>query len=169
MGTYVDSLLTELRAHAREIPLELETVYLGGGTPSLLSRQHMEKLLKGISAITGGNSIREWTLEANPATFGAEKARVMRDGGVTRVSLGVQSLDPATLKLLGRDHDAASARESFETLKSCNFPVINVDLMFSVPGQSAPTWRENAGGCHFMGSGPRLGLQSYIRGGHTLF
>ncbi len=141
MGEFVDAILQELKQRSAEIPLALETVYLGGGTPSLLSRAHLAGLLEGIADAGGRREIAEWTLEANPSTFGKDKAQAMREGGVTRVSLGVQSLDPGILRVLGRDHDPAAARESFEILRAAGFPVVNVDLMFSVPAQSQDSWR----------------------------
>jgi oxygen-independent coproporphyrinogen-3 oxidase len=81
-------------------------------------------------------------MEANPRTVTASKAMLMRELGVTRVSLGIQAWDDATLKTLGRDHAPAEAEETWQALKEAKFPSLNLDLMFSIPGQSLETWRE---------------------------
>jgi oxygen-independent coproporphyrinogen-3 oxidase len=88
------------------------------------------------------SDLDEYTMEANPRTITASKAALMREQGVTRVSLGIQAWDEATLKTLGRDHSPAEAQETWQVLKAVDFPSLNLDLMFSIPGQSLETWRE---------------------------
>lgn len=83
----------------------------------------------------------EWTLEANPATFELAKAKAMRSLGITRISLGVQSFQPSTLKTLGRDHSAEDSVEAYRTLRSAGFENVSIDLMFSIPGQNADLWQ----------------------------
>ncbi len=134
-------MLTELRQRARELPLALETLFFGGGTPTLLSRSHLDRLLGGIADITDLSSVTEWTLEANPATFDLAKASLMKARGVTRVSLGVQSWQPATLATLGRDHSPEEAEAAYRLLRDAGFADVGVDLMFSVPGQTVADWR----------------------------
>ena len=82
----------------------------------------------------------EVTLEANPATFDLAKARLLRELGVTRVSLGIQSFSPQVLETLGREHTAAQATEAVAILREAGIPQVNIDLMFSIPGQSAADW-----------------------------
>ncbi|MES2705797.1 MAG: radical SAM family heme chaperone HemW [Verrucomicrobiota bacterium] len=144
LGTYADALLAEARLLKKSggVPLALETVYFGGGTPTLLSRQVLEKMLPALADELDFSRVREWTMEVNPRTITPEKAAVMRAAGVTRVSLGVQAWDPPTLGVLGRDHSPAEAEEAFSILRGAEFPVVNVDLMFSVPGQSPAVWRQ---------------------------
>ncbi|MEO8614749.1 MAG: coproporphyrinogen-III oxidase family protein, partial [Luteolibacter sp.] len=88
------------------------------------------------------SKLDEVTLEANPATFDAAKARIFRDLGVTRVSLGIQSFTPHVLEILGREHTVAQASESIGILREAGIPSINIDLMFSIPGQSKSDWEE---------------------------
>ncbi|MEM0895303.1 MAG: radical SAM family heme chaperone HemW [Verrucomicrobiota bacterium] len=149
MRRFVDAILAEWRMRRESMEVDCETIYFGGGTPSLFSTPVMERLLAGLRKETGLDRTVEWTMEANPSTFGKEKMQVVRDGGVTRMSLGVQSLDAKILSLLGRDHDAMGARESFDLLRELEFPVVSVDLMFSVPGQSMDSWRETLEGVAF--------------------
>lgn len=119
----------------------VDTVFFGGGTPTLLSPAHLERLLTGLNDIADLTKVREWTFEANPATFDLKKATLLRELGVTRVSLGVQSWQSATLATLGRDHTPAEAEVAFDTLREAGFSSIGIDLMFSVPGQTPADWR----------------------------
>jgi oxygen-independent coproporphyrinogen-3 oxidase len=137
---FLDALLAELDRQAALRPIRPRTIYLGGGTPTALLADQLEYLLEGIRSRLPLDSLVEWTIEANPATVRPEKARLLRDAGITRVSLGVQSWNDMTLKTLGRVHTGAQARKTFETLRSEGPPAINTDLMFSIPGQTAEQW-----------------------------
>jgi oxygen-independent coproporphyrinogen-3 oxidase len=138
LGRFVEAVLAELAHRSAIFPLELDTIFLGGGTPTLLSRTHLDRLLTGLGEIAP--SVTEWNVEANPATFGPEKAALLRERGVTRVSLGVQSFDAPTLETLGRDHSPDEAAESFGVLRTAGIPSVNIDLMFAIPGQSLASW-----------------------------
>ena len=143
LASYGEALLAEARHwKAGAVPLALETVYFGGGTPTLLSAAALEALLGPLGEVLDFSGVSEWTMEVNPRTITEEKAAVMRRAGVSRVSLGVQAWDRATLATLGRDHAPEEAAEAFALLRAAGFPVVNVDLMFSVPGQSLAAWRE---------------------------
>lgn len=145
---FVNALLAELdrrctlvEATVEEpVPLRPQTIYFGGGTPTLLSTGHLDRLLSGFAERLDLSQVREWTVEANPATFDLEKARIMRRAGVTRVSLGVQSWSTPTLKTLGRDHTPAEAEAAYGILREAEIDAVNVDLMFSVPGESLDSW-----------------------------
>ncbi|CAN5322433.1 radical SAM family heme chaperone HemW [soil metagenome] len=141
----VASILAELRQRqdGLGVPVRPRTIYLGGGTPSLLAPTHLSTLLGGLRSRLDLADLTEWTLEANPATFDAAKAQLMADEGITRVSLGVQSFDPAVLATLGRDHSPAAAARSFGLLREAGIPSVNVDLMFSIPGQSLECWERS--------------------------
>ena len=139
-GAFIRALLTELEERSGECDLRPETIYLGGGTPTALSSQHLGKLLEGITDTLETGNLAEWDIEANPATFNQDKAQLMRNSGITRVSLGIQSWTPSTLSTLGRDHSPEDARAAFETLRACEFPSLNIDMMFSIPGQSPQSW-----------------------------
>jgi oxygen-independent coproporphyrinogen-3 oxidase len=140
---FVDALLAELD-HLTRSPFDLTirptTIYFGGGTPSLLSTTLQRRLLDGFAERLDFTDLREWTVEANPATFDIEKIRTLLAGGVTRISLGVQSWSPETLATLGRDHSPAEAEAAFHILRDAEVPAVNVDLMFSIPGESEESW-----------------------------
>lgn len=118
------------------------TLYLGGGTPSMLSPKMLQRLFDGLHRLLDFSALEEVTLEANPATFALPKARLFLDLGITRVSLGVQSLTSHVLTTLGREHDPAQAKSAVRTLRRAGIPSINIDLMFSIPGQSLEDWQQ---------------------------
>src|SRR5436853_519583 len=88
-------------------------------------------------------AVREWSIEANPGSVSVKKAVTLRESGINRISLGVQTWDNQLLKLLGREHDAAQAEESFHIFRSAEFSNISVDLMFALPGQTERQWRDS--------------------------
>src|SRR5207244_1131308 len=92
-------------------------------------------LLRGLHEKLDLSQLVEWTMEANPGSVSARKASLLKKFGVTRISLGVQSWDDELLKLLGREHNAQQAEESFRILRAAGFTNINIDLMFGLPGQ----------------------------------
>jgi oxygen-independent coproporphyrinogen-3 oxidase len=138
MTAFVDALLREMAKQ----PLQPQTIFFGGGTPTMLSDTHLERLLRGLRERVDLAAVKEFTMEANPRNVTPSKAALMRELGVTRVSLGIQAWDDATLKLLGRDHVRADAEETWQVLRAAGFPSLNLDLMFSIPGQSLETWRQ---------------------------
>lgn len=138
---FLDAMLQEADRHAAD--LRPVTVFFGGGTPTALSTSQLEYLIGGLRERIDFSAVREFTMEMNPATVSLEKARRMRDLGVNRVSMGVQSWDPELLKTLGRVHTADQAQRSYEILREAGFENVNLDLMFGVPGQSREQWRES--------------------------
>ena len=114
----------------------LNTVYLGGGTPSFLSALQLERLTKIVRDHFQVSPTAEWTIETNPDGIDAQKCRTLKILGFTRVSLGVQSFNDAYLKFLGRTHDRLKSREAFSILRQEGFDNINVDLMYGFPKQS---------------------------------
>ena len=116
------------------------TVYFGGGTPTLPGRAVLAEFLDAFRGVIDLSGVEEWTVEANPRTFDAAKIRLLLDHGVTRISLGVQAWDAATLTTLGRDHSPDEARAAYDILRAAEVPSVNLDLMFSIPGQSLETW-----------------------------
>jgi oxygen-independent coproporphyrinogen III oxidase len=137
ISTFINALANEARSR---ITKPVRTVYLGGGTPSMLSPRHLEKLFSALHETIDFEKLDEVTLEANPATFDLQKARLFRELGVTRVSLGIQSFTPHVLQTLGREHTAEHASESVALLREAGMPQVNIDLMFSIPGQSEADW-----------------------------
>jgi oxygen-independent coproporphyrinogen-3 oxidase len=138
---FLDALLREVEVAAQRWPLQPHTIYFGGGTPSALTEAQLEYLLTGLRERLDLTELREWEMEANPATIRASKARLLRALGITRLSLGVQSWDDAMLKTLGRIHNARQAEETFEVLRAAGFTNLNIDLMFAVPGQTLAQWQ----------------------------
>ncbi|HSI13174.1 MAG TPA: coproporphyrinogen-III oxidase family protein [Chthoniobacter sp.] len=138
---FLDALLREVEAARATYDLQPETIYFGGGTPSALTCEQLEYLLGGLRERLDLRALREWTFEVNPATVRADKARVLRSAGVSRISLGVQSWDDGLLKTLGRIHDAEQATQTFDVLRKAGFANINIDLMFAVPGQTLAQWQ----------------------------
>jgi oxygen-independent coproporphyrinogen-3 oxidase len=139
---FLDAVLLELDSRIARLPLQPETIFFGGGTPSALSTKQLEYLLGGIRDRVDCSEVAEWTLEMNPATVSLEKATVLRGLGVNRISMGVQSWDPALLRTLGRVHTAEQAERSYAILREAGFENVNLDLMFGVPGQGREQWME---------------------------
>lgn len=106
----------------------------------MLSPKHLTRLFGSFHELLDFSTLDEVTLEANPATFDAAKARLFHDLGITRVSLGIQSFAPHVLEILGREHSVAQAVESLPILRHAGIRSINIDLMFSIPGQSTDDW-----------------------------
>ena len=140
-GEFIDALLVEARLRLAGLPEKPRTLYLGGGTPSMLSPTHLRKLFGGLGELLDFPALDEVTLEANPATFDTAKARLFRELGVSRVSLGIQSFSPHVLATLGREHSAEEAASSVGILREAGMPAVNIDLMFAIPGQSEDDWR----------------------------
>ncbi len=141
---FINALLAEARHHAPKIAdRPLRTIYLGGGTPSLLSEKHLTHLFEGLREVFSFSQVEEIDLEANPSTFHLAKAQLFHELGITRVSLGVQSFQKRELTALGRDHSSKEAAESFHLLREAGIPSCNLDLMFSVPLQTEETWADN--------------------------
>ncbi len=134
---YVEALVREIGLVAPRC--RPETVFFGGGTPSLLGIQHWETLLATLRqhALLGA---AEFTVECNPATVSSDKARLLRSAGVNRVSMGVQSLDEGLLERLGRVHSRSQVFKSIDILRDAGFDNLSIDLMFAIPGQTMALW-----------------------------
>jgi oxygen-independent coproporphyrinogen III oxidase len=138
---FCEALLRELELHESRSLLRPSTIYLGGGTPTALNIAQLELLLLGFHERLELSQLVEWTIEANPGSVAARKAALLKKFGINRISLGVQSWDEELLKLLGREHNAQQAKESFLILRDAGFTNINVDLMFGLPSHTVDQWR----------------------------
>jgi oxygen-independent coproporphyrinogen III oxidase len=118
------------------------TVFWGGGTPGLLAPRDLARLARIVRDRCGG-APREWTVELAPASVTSDRLAALRDAGVTRVSLGVQSFQPALLDALGRAHTREQVDRAYERIRATNFPSVNLDLMFALPGQTAAEWADD--------------------------
>jgi len=140
METFVADIARDLKTNA-DI-LRPTTIFIGGGTPSILPLPLWERLLEAIGRARCPSAPLEWTIECNPATVDGAKAALWRRAGVNRISLGIQSFDDAMLAGLGRIHNAAQAVETWRVLRDAGFDNLNLDLMFGLPGQTMSQWRD---------------------------
>ncbi len=139
---YMDALVAEVR-HLGEClgRLSLDTVFIGGGTPSLVEPELLAGLMATVSATFSLAAGAEVTMEANPSSITAARARVWRAAGVNRISIGVQSLEADALRFLGRVHDADRAVAAVAEVREAGFTSINCDLIYAVPGLGDVRWR----------------------------
>ncbi len=121
----------------------IDTIYLGGGTPSLLSPEQFERILDAVNDIFAVSAGAEVTMEMNPATVTPETLAAYRAAGVNRASFGVQTFNDRDLKLLARGHDANDARRTYKMLRDAGFANISFDLIAGLPGQTIDDWRQN--------------------------
>ncbi|TWT09082.1 radical SAM family heme chaperone HemW [Planomicrobium sp. CPCC 101079] len=144
VDAYIDSLGKELALWKQEGALDkpLETIFLGGGTPTSLTPQQLEKLLGYIHQYVPMADNLEWTSEANPDELTKEKMQVLFDGGVNRLSMGVQSFDEDLLKRLGRTHSNGDVARAVEEARQVGFTNLSFDLMYGLPGQSMAQWED---------------------------
>ena len=134
---FVGALVRELELIAPRC--RPDTVFFGGGTPSILTLKQWETILTAMERLNLLGAA-EWTVECNPATVSADKAALLRRFGVNRISMGVQSLDPALLERLGRIHSRDQVFRSYDILRNAGFDSLNIDLMFAIPGQTLELW-----------------------------
>ena len=149
VNRYVAALQRELELVAHD--LKPQTIFFGGGTPSMLNLRQWEQILGTMDRL-GLIGAAEWTVECNPATVSADKAKLLRDSGVNRISMGVQSLDEKLLDRLGRIHSREQVFKSFDILRGAGFENLNVDLMFAIPGQTMSIWRSTLDEATALGS-----------------
>lgn len=140
-GQYMRALRQEIGMRADEIDGPLEGVYVGGGTPTVLTADELERLFQTIDGVGGISDGTEVTVEANPGTVDAEKFTALVPLGVNRLSIGVQSFDDSVLMALGRAHSADEARAAYIAAENAGYDNISLDLIFGVPGQTLESWR----------------------------
>ena len=137
---YIDLLCREIRLRAPEVSGPVDTIFIGGGTPSLMTPSQACRVMEAIFRSYSVMDDAEISMEVNPGTADAEKLRAYRFAGINRLSIGVQSFDDAELRLLGRIHTAGQARQIFQMARAAGFSNINLDLMSALPGQNIETW-----------------------------
>ncbi len=137
---YLAALLVEIAAAE---PAAADTVYFGGGTPSLLAREGLARVLQALRERFGVDPDTEVTLEANPRDLDRAGHGMLRETGVTRLSLGVQSFDDAVLREMGRLHDSDDSRRAVAWARAAGFASVSVDLILGWPGETAERWRHN--------------------------
>ncbi|HEX8026476.1 MAG TPA: coproporphyrinogen-III oxidase family protein, partial [Candidatus Limnocylindrales bacterium] len=147
VAAFVDALETELRLRADALDARwglsrpaLQSLYLGGGTPSLLPPERVAALIAAVRARYGLASDAEVTIEVNPGPDERGDARALREAGVTRLSIGAQSLDPGELRRLGRRHAPRDVADSIRAARESGIESVSLDLLYDVPGQTPASW-----------------------------
>ena len=141
---YTEAVVREVEWYSQKYDRpRIETIYFGGGTPSYLPEEQLEKVLKKICLSFSPADDVEITLEANPNNLSPEKANRYRSMGINRLSIGVQSFHDHELKFLTRNHNAARAMRSLEDARDAGFKNINLDLIFGLPNQTLDDWKYN--------------------------
>ena len=141
---YVHALCQELDMRKNYLEGEdIETIYLGGGTPSQLSQKELEEIFSTLYNIYKVKDNAEITLEANPDDLTPEYVHMLRTLPINRISMGIQTFQEETLKLLHRRHTARQAIEAFQRCREADFQNISIDLMYGLPGETLDTWKEN--------------------------
>ena len=141
---YVDALVREIGAHRKSTPkpVTIKTIFIGGGTPSVLPPILLEKIFVTLKESFIIENDAEFTMESNPGTLSKEKLEVMKKYGVNRISMGAQAYQDNLLKKIGRGHTRDDIIESYLLCRSMGFDNINLDLMFALPSQSLGQWEE---------------------------
>ena len=137
---YLDCAEKEMRS--LNLPRRADTVFYGGGTPGLLPPKDLERLTRATLEAAGGRP-DEWTVELTPASARPDRLKVLRDAGVNRISIGVESFDEAILGALGRIHTVKQVYAAIDAVRGAGFDNLNLDLMFALPGQSLDEWESD--------------------------
>ncbi|KRN54190.1 coproporphyrinogen III oxidase [Carnobacterium divergens] len=134
---YVEMLLREMQLTMAQTPDEkIETIYVGGGTPTTLNEKQLDRLLTGMKEILPFQMGNEFTFEANPGDLSVDKLKVLHDHGVNRLSMGVQSFNDDLLKKIGRIHKVKDVYQSIANARQVGFENISIDLIYRLPGQT---------------------------------
>jgi oxygen-independent coproporphyrinogen-3 oxidase len=146
--TYIESVKKEILRWGQTIQnsniekgnIELKSIFIGGGTPSLLNDKQLGEVLETLNYVFSIPSTSEITIEANPESIEEEKFRNFKTAGINRVSIGGQSTNDSELQMLGRLHNSKRLTEAYEEIKASGIESINIDFMYNLPGQSLSTW-----------------------------
>lgn len=141
---YIDALLVEAAQRKNELNSEtITTVYLGGGTPSLLSITQLSKLVNGLKKVFDFSDVEEFTIEVNPDDVTADYIQQAKSLGINRVSMGVQSFSDEDLRFINRRHTAKQATDAIHIIKEAGINNISIDLIYGIPGQNIKIWKNN--------------------------
>ncbi|MDR0822341.1 MAG: radical SAM family heme chaperone HemW [Endomicrobium sp.] len=139
---YISALLKQAKQFNGE---KIDTIYIGGGTPSVLSCGQIEKLIGSLHKIFDLSDLKEFSFELNPESADAVKLKLLKDLGVNRLSIGLQSCDDSDLKFLGRVHDFKKFAEVFENIGIVGFDNVNIDLIYGLPAHNIQDWQKTLG------------------------
>lgn len=138
---YLQRLKNEIMIRGEEYQdYNIETLFIGGGTPSLMTGQQLTELLDTVRRAFHVSTSGEWTMECNPGTTDAETLKIYRAAGINRLSFGLQSMNDEELKYLGRIHTAKQFVDNYQVARKAGFENINIDLMSALPGQTTDSW-----------------------------
>lgn len=141
---YINALLVEAVLRKNELNSEtLTTVYLGGGTPSLLSITQLSKIVNGLKKVFDFSAVEEFTIEVNPDDVTADYIQQAKSLGINRVSMGVQSFSDEDLRFINRRHTAKQATDAIHIIKKAGIDNISIDLIYGIPGQNIEKWKNN--------------------------
>ena len=140
---YVAAVLREATLRRGELKGEVHTLYVGGGTPSLLNKEQFSALIKGLSSIFDLSALQEFTIEVNPDDVTAELISIYKAAGVNRVSMGVQSFDDLDLRFINRRHTAQQALDAVKVMRQSGIQNTSIDLIYGIPGQTLDIWWRN--------------------------
>jgi oxygen-independent coproporphyrinogen-3 oxidase len=140
---FVDRMIGEIAALAPLVASPISTLFVGGGTPTLLRPDLWQRLLPELHSRFNLTRLTEFTVEANPETLTPELLAILTAGGVNRISIGCQSFNPIHLKTLERWHDPASVTRAVGLARSAGLTNLNLDLIFAIPGQTLPQWLDD--------------------------
>jgi putative oxygen-independent coproporphyrinogen III oxidase len=139
---YLDALIAEIGSSQPDATGAADTIFFGGGTPSRMSTSQAARVLTAIRRRFDVSEDAEITLEGNPESLSAEALEGFRSAGITRISVGVQSLDDAVLRRVGRAHDAATASRAVADAREAGFPEVSMDLIAGLPGEDLSRWQD---------------------------
>ena len=132
---YIKNLIKEIKLYQERLNIEIDTIYIGGGTPSYIDAKYIEEIVNEIKKFKI-EKIKEFTIECNPNSISKEKLAIYKDIGINRISLGVQSFDDEVLKEIGRNHTADIALKDIDMIRDAGFDNLSFDLMLNLPRQT---------------------------------
>lgn len=139
---YIEALIAEIE-NIKGCGYEADTIYIGGGTPSLFDADSIIRIIDAVSKAVSVSNGAEISIEANPKTITPEKLSAYRSAGINRLSMGAQSTDDGLLEILGRVHNSSDIKVNYEQARKAGFDNINIDLMFAIPGQTRKLWMDS--------------------------
>lgn len=143
MESYVDALIAEMSLRKDELNEDINTIYIGGGTPSQLPAESIARIIESAKATFKTGKNMEITMEANPDDITPDFAGAVKTAGVNRISIGIQTFDDERLRFIRRRHDASTAIKAVETVKSAGIHNISIDLMYGFPSETLESWKED--------------------------
>lgn len=134
IDNYINNLLREIELYQEKLCVEIDSIYIGGGTPSYIDGKYIESIVSSLHKFNL-DKLKEFTIECNPNSIDKNKLLLYKDLGINRISLGVQSFDNKVLKSIGRDHTADIAFKDIKLIRNAGFDNLSFDLMLNLPNQ----------------------------------